>query len=91
MHDDGVKVINVCNTNVLHILEGSNRKRPVDIRVHGAGRGVRKGSKEKHVVHRTCFVDGELMLSTSTCARWVVVVCGGSVGVMAPHGLCWWW
>ena len=57
--DDGVKVINVCTNNVLHILEGSNRKRPSDICVHGAGRGAGKGSKAKHVVHRTCFVDGE--------------------------------
>ena len=72
----GIKVINVCNKNVLHILEGSNRKRPSDICVHGAGRGIGKGSKAKHVVHPTCFVDGEHVVNLGT---W------DSVGVMALH------
>ena len=85
--DDGVKVINVCDKNVLHILEGSNRKRPGDIRVHGAGRGVSEGGEAKHVMHCTCFMDGEHFVNLGACSNnvWVVVACGGSVGSMATH------
>ena len=74
--DDGVKVIHVCDKNVLHVLERSNRKRSSDICVHGAGRGVGKGGEAKHVVHCTCFVDGEHVVNLGT---W------DSVGVMALH------
>ena len=85
--NDGVKTVNVRNKNVLHILEGTNRKRPGDIRVHGAGRGIGKGSKAKHVVHRTCFVDGEHVVNLGACPNnvWVVVASEGSVGAMAMH------
>ena len=85
--DDGIKVINVCNKNVLHILEGSNRKHPGDICVHGAGRGIGKGSEAKHVMHPTRFVDGEHVVDLTACSNnvWVVVACGGSVGLKATH------
>ena len=87
MDNDGVKVISVCNKNVLHVLERSNRKHSSDIRVHGAGRGIGKGDKAKHVVHRTCFVDGEHVVNLSTCPHnvWVVVASGDSVGALASH------
>ena len=85
--DDGIKVINVCNKNVLHILERLNRKSSGDICVHGAGRGIGKGSKEKHVVHCTCFMDGDHDVNLGACPQnvWVVVASGGSVGAMASH------
>jgi hypothetical protein len=85
--NDGVKVINVCNKNVLHILEGSNRKHPGDIPVHGASRVVGKGGKAKHVMHRTCFIDGEHVVNLGACLNnvWVVVASRGSVGAMAMH------
>ncbi len=90
--DDGAKVLNVGNKNVLHILEGLNRKRPSDICVHGVGRGIGKGSKAEHVMHRTCFVNGEHVVNLGTCLYngWVIVVSGGSVGAMTPHMACWW-
>ncbi len=85
--DDGVKVVNVCNKNVLHILEGTNRKCPSDICVHGASRGIGKDGEAKHVLHRTCFVNREHIVDLGACLHngWVVVASGGSVGAMTPH------
>ncbi len=82
-----VKVINVCDKNVLHILKLLNRKRSGDIRVHGAGRGIGNGGKAKHVVHHTCFMDGKHVVNLSACLQnvWVVVASGGSAGMMASH------
>ncbi len=64
-----------------------NRKRPGDIHLHGTGCGVGKGGKAKHVVHRTCYVDGEHVVNLGACPHnvWVVVASGGSVGAMATH------
>ncbi len=85
--NDGVEVLNVRNKNVLHIIERMNRKRPSDIRVHGASRGIRKGGKAKHVVCRTCFVNREHVVDLGACQNnvWVVVASGGNVGTMTPH------
>ncbi len=44
-------------------------------------------AKTKHILHRTCFMDGEHVVNLSAGPHnvGVVVACGGSVGSMATH------
>ena len=46
-----------------------------------------RAAKQKHVMHRTCFMDGEHVVNLGACPHnvWVVVASGGSVGAMVLH------
>jgi hypothetical protein len=45
LHDDCVKVVDVCDKDTLHVIEWSNWKSTSDVGVHCTERGIDKGSK----------------------------------------------
>ena len=50
MNKYGIEVINVCNEDVLHGLEGADGERAWEVGVHYSGVEVGKGGKTKHVM-----------------------------------------
>jgi hypothetical protein len=52
---DGIEVINVCNEDVLHGLEGADGERAWEVGVHYSGVEVGKGGKTKHVAGSADF------------------------------------
>ncbi len=84
--DDGVEVINICNENVLHVFECSDRECAGEVRVHCTGVGIGKCSETKHVLNSTRLVRGDT-INLCPCKKFVgmIVACRSSVGAMTSH------
>ncbi len=58
-YNDGIQIVYICNKNILHIFEGSNREGTSKIGVHRTGIGVGECGEAENILNRTCFLHGK--------------------------------